>query len=119
MTDTTTDQAIDEVLIKLENDVAHDVQKRITQHSSGRSPKSSHAEAKAALSQLLANEVRKAETRARINEVETAIKMTLNTWHIKSPFTNIENIDANTIASTSQYLLTRKAQLKGETTNEN
>lgn len=36
----------DDILTKLENDVAHDVTKRITQHSSGKSPKQSHAEAK-------------------------------------------------------------------------
>lgn len=46
-------QTIDEILTKLENEVAQDVANRIHQNRSGRSPKSSHAEAKAKLSALL------------------------------------------------------------------
>jgi len=54
----TIEQRLDEILIKLENEVSYDTAKRIQQHSSGKSPKQSHAEAKQALLQLL-NEAEK------------------------------------------------------------
>lgn len=48
--------AVDEILTKLENAVAYDVQKRIMQHTSGVSPKQSHARAHAAITALLVAE---------------------------------------------------------------
>jgi hypothetical protein len=50
---TNTDE-LDEILTQLENAVARDIQLRLTQHRSGRSPKSSHAEAKAKIARLIA-----------------------------------------------------------------
>lgn len=49
---------------------------------------------------------------ARVDEVDTAIEMTRQTFHKDSPFTNIENINNQVIAATSQYLLTRKLTLQ-------
>lgn len=62
------------------------------------------AEAKQKIKQLLVDE--------RIDEIDTAIKMTRQTWDKKSPFANVENINANILGATSQYLLTRQASLK-------
>lgn len=45
---------VDAILTRLENEVARDVALRVQQHRSGRSPKSSHAEARAAIEQLIA-----------------------------------------------------------------
>lgn len=45
--------SIEKILTTLENEVARDITKRITQHTSGRSPKSSHYKAKAQLVTLI------------------------------------------------------------------
>lgn len=60
-----TPKTVEEILTKLENDVAHDVTQRVLHHKSGRSPKSSHLEAITAL-----NELRKADAEAIIGEYE-------------------------------------------------
>lgn len=52
------DQQIDEILLTLENEVALDMNRRFNQHSSGKSPKSSHAEAKTKLHQLVNEKIR-------------------------------------------------------------
>lgn len=48
---------LDEILTQLENAVARDVQLRITQHVSGKSPKSSHFGAKAAIEAYILTEI--------------------------------------------------------------
>lgn len=53
------DAEIDQILTKLENDVSRDVYKRFTQHISGKSPKQSHFEAKAAIKALVGRGVAK------------------------------------------------------------
>ena len=45
--------SVDTILAKLENEVARDISLRMTQHRSGRSPKSIHAESKTLLHSLL------------------------------------------------------------------
>jgi len=53
-------RALGEILTKLENAVQHDISLRMTQHRSGRSPKSIHAEALTALTQLIQERERRA-----------------------------------------------------------
>ncbi len=61
-----TPKTVAEILTRLENAVAYDVTKRVLNHQSGRSPKSSHLEAITAL-----NELRKADMAYVIGEDET------------------------------------------------
>lgn len=61
--------------------------------------------------QAITQKLQEVERLARVEEINTAIEMTTQVWHNKSLFSNIENINANTLSSTAQYLLTRKAQL--------
>ncbi len=50
------DRTIEAILTKLENEVSRDTALRVTQNRSGRSPKSSHAEATQALERLMLQE---------------------------------------------------------------
>lgn len=44
---------LENILTRLENAVEYDVRKRLTQHTSGKSPKQSHFEAKTAIKSLM------------------------------------------------------------------
>lgn len=54
-------ERLNRILVKLENTVATDMQRRMLTHSSGRSPKSSHYEAESALLDLFLDAVTEAK----------------------------------------------------------
>lgn len=56
--------------------------------------------------------IHQAEITARIDEVETAINTTRQTFDYRSPFANTQNIDNQVITATSSYLDNRLYQLQ-------
>lgn len=82
---------LNRILERLENEVAHDIQLRLTQHRSGRSPKSIHREAIAAITAAYAEAIRGAVPQWADEAYYTKHPVV---WKPIAPESNAEHYDA-------------------------